>query len=536
MAAVAGATADAEQERPTAALARRGELVGELFNRHNLDLSRDLSDCLEKLTGVFHDCRSAFRAVVQLLIIFPGQLAFAAPTAIGRADDRAALSPSPKAAQSATAVTLVGFAGMTHLGIVSSVATAARGYTVLGYDGSEELVARVRRGELPVVEPGLDVLLAANRGRIDFGTSLHELNRCDVVYIAADVPTDDEAESDLAPIATLIEGVSCHLRNDAVLVLLCQVPPGFTRRIASVPHDRLIYQVETLVFGNAVERALNPERFIVGCADPTSPLPAPYREILNAFGCPVLPMRYESAELAKISINCCLVASITVANTLAELSELIGADWAEIVPALRLDRRIGQYSYLDPGLGVAGGNLERDLRTVLDLAAGTDADVGVVHAWITNSRHRRDWCWRVLRDHVLNSRRAAQIAVLGLAYKQNTRSTKNSPAIALLELLETMGVRVRVHDPVVPSAIVPFATGCADPLACAAGADALVLATPWPEYRALRVEDLAQVMAGRVLIDPFRLLSGEAATAAGFAYHALGMPPPRQLETGFLPC
>ena len=431
---------------------------------------------------------------------------------------------------------LVGFAGMTHLGIVSSVATAARGCTVLGYDDDEKLVARLRRGELPIIEPGLDALLAANRDRIGFSASLRELSRCDVVYVAADVPTDDEAESDLAPIVTLIEDVSRHLRDDAVLVLLCQVPPGFTRRIASMPQDRLIYQVETLVFGRAVERALNPERFIVGCADPTSPLPAPYREILDAFGCPVLPMRYESAELAKISINCCLVASVTVANTLAELSELIGADWAEIVPALRLDQRIGPHSYLDPGLGIAGGNLERDLRTVLDLAAGTGADVGVVHAWIANSRHRRDWCWRVLRDHVLNPPQTVQIAVLGLAYKQNTHSTKNSPAIALLSRLETMGVRARVHDPVVPSAIVPFAMGCADPLACAAGADALVLSTPWPEYRRLRIEDLARVMAGRVLIDPFRLLNGEAATAAGFAYHTLGMAPPRRLETSLSPC
>src|SRR6202007_1428128 len=109
------------------------------------------------------------------------------------------------------------------------------------------------------------------------------------------------------------------------------------------------------------------------------------RDVVDAFGCPILPLRYESAELAKISINFCLVASIGVANTLAELCESIGADWAEIVPALRLDRRIGPHSYLSPGLGIAGGNLERDLRTVLDLAADRRADTGIVEAWIANS-------------------------------------------------------------------------------------------------------------------------------------------------------
>ena len=103
------------------------------------------------------------------------------------------------------------------------------------------------------------------------------------------------------------------------------------------------------MFGWAVERATQPERFIVGCADPIRPLPRPYTMLLDAFDCPILPMRYESAELAKIAINCCLVASVSVANTLADLSERIGADWHEIAPALRLDRRIGAHSYLSPG-------------------------------------------------------------------------------------------------------------------------------------------------------------------------------------------
>src|SRR5204862_7230882 len=157
------------------------------------------------------------------------------------------------------------------------------------------------------------------------------------------------------------------------------------RAIETVLVERLIDQVETLVFGRAVARARHPERFMIGCAGPAKPLPARYRELLEAFGCPILPMRYESAELAKISINFCLVASIGVANTLAELCEAIGADWAEIIPALRLDRRIGPHSYLAPGLGIAGGNLERDLRTVLDLAAACHTDRGIEQAWTANS-------------------------------------------------------------------------------------------------------------------------------------------------------
>jgi UDPglucose 6-dehydrogenase len=418
--------------------------------------------------------------------------------------------------------TLVGIAGMTHLGINTAVATAARGFSVLGYDGDEDVIEALRARRLPVSEPQLDDLLGANAARLDFTADAAALRRCGVVYIAADVPTDGEGNSDLSPITGLIDRVSAALNDGAVLVVLCQVPPGFTRRIGSMPQERLYYQVETLIFGRAVERALHPERFIIGCADPSRPLPQPYRALLEAFSCPILPMRYESAELAKISINFCLVASVTTANVLAELSEAIGADWAEIVPALRLDKRIGQYSYLNAGLGISGGNLERDLRTVLRVGEGLPVDLGVVKAWMANSRHRKDWCWRVLSERVLARRPSARIAVFGLAYKENTHSTKNSPSLALLRHLE--GSDVCVHDPVVPPSVVPFARGFSDPLACAAGADALVIATPWPQYRAIAPEDLARVMAGRLLVDPYRLIDGARAVAVGFEYYALGTP------------
>src|SRR4029079_1307298 len=135
-----------------------------------------------------------------------------------------------------------------------------------------------------------------------------------------------------------------------------------------------------------------------------------------AFGCPILSMGYESAELTKIAINACLVSSISVANTLAELCENIGADWSEIAPALKLDRRIGQYSYLAPGLGIAGGNLERDLATVERFAAKHHTDAGVVRAWVTTSRHRRDWAAQTIRRVLLDANPKATLAVWGLAY------------------------------------------------------------------------------------------------------------------------
>lgn len=414
---------------------------------------------------------------------------------------------------------------MTHLGVVSATAVASKGFDTVCYDADGTLVRALERGELHVSEPGLSELLAANGARQQFVSSLAALRRCDVIYISPDVPTDDQGRSDLSGIELLIRNVAAVLSPHAILVVLCQVPPSFTRAIDVVPHDRLYYQVETLVFGRAVERAVRPERYIIGCADPQKPIDARFEKLLKAFNCPILPMRYESAELAKISINMMLVATISAANTLAEICEHSGAVWSEIVPALRLDARIGPHSYLAPGLGIAGGNLERDLSTVLRLASRFRTDAGVVSAWLANSRHRKAWAAETVRKAVLDRNPDALIAVWGLAYKENTHSVKNSPSLETIANLPN--VRIRAHDPVVVAARVTDRRieTAADPLDVAKDADALMILTPWPQYRAIAPAQVASALKGNVVLDPFGVFRPEEAAAAGLAYHTLGRPP-----------
>jgi UDPglucose 6-dehydrogenase len=420
-----------------------------------------------------------------------------------------------------SALPRIGYAAMTHLGLNAAVAAAAKGFETVCFDADPALIARLAGGDLPVVEPDLPELLATNRARIAFTADAADLARCDVVYLALDVPTDDAGRSDLAGLDRLLELVIPALGSRATLVVLSQVPPGFTRARLRAGLS-LYYQVETLIFGRAMERALRPERFIVGCADPTQPLPPALQAYLGAFGCPILPMRLESAELSKIAINCCLVSSISVANTLAELCEGIGAVWGEIAPALKLDRRIGQHAYLTPGLGIAGGNLERDLATVIRLAEATGSDAGVVRAWLTNSWHRRDWAARTIKRALLDKAPEATVAVWGLAYKENTNSVKNSPSLATLRQLP--GARLVLHDPIVPASAAGHAsaTGAAEPLQAAAGADALMILTPWPQYKAIPPAAIAQAMRGRIVLDPYGVLDGGAAREAGLEYHTLG--------------
>ena len=408
---------------------------------------------------------------------------------------------------------VIGFAGMTHLGVNSAAAALQRGFRMVAFDADAAVIESLRQGKTPVSEPGLEEILREKKSLAMYTTVASDLGRCNLVYISTDVATDEQGRSDLSRVRRLIDGVRPSLGAEAVLVVLCQVPPGFTRSLG-LPRERLFYQVETLVFGAAVERAVHPERFIVGCADPERALPAAYGEYLRAFGCPILPMGYESAELAKIAINCCLVASVSVANTLAELCERLDADWSELVPALRLDRRIGPHAYLAPGLGIAGGNLERDLATVIRLAQEHGTDAGVVQAWLANSRHRRDWAARTIRALLLDANPQAVIAVWGLAYKENTSSVKNSPALATIAQLQ--GTTLRLHDPVVPTATAKA------PLEAARGAAALMILTPWPEYREIEPAKIAAAMRGRIVLDPYRVLEEKAAAAAGLVLHSLG--------------
>jgi len=418
---------------------------------------------------------------------------------------------------------LLGFVGMTHLGLVSAAAAAAKGFHTVAADPDEGCIAALRRGSLPVVEPGLAALLAEHGALLRFESDPAAVADCDLVYVAPDVPVQADGTSDPTPVDALLAWARGAVKPGCVLVVLSQVPPGFTRRRLA-PGPALYYQVETLIFGRAVERALEPERFIVGCEDPAAPLPAALTAFLAAFACPILTMRFESAELAKISINLCLVAQLSITNTIAELCEGVGAEWREIAPALRLDQRIGRHAYLGAGLGIGGGNLLRDVATARRLAAEAGSDDAVLRGFEANSRHRRDWALRALSRALAGTVRP-RVAILGIAYKQDTAETLNSPGIALAEALG--GAMLRLHDPAVDLAdFAVLGSAIADPLEACEGCDAVALMTPWSVYRTLDPAALATAMRGRILLDPYGLIDAASCAAAGLERHVLGSPAP----------
>ena len=415
---------------------------------------------------------------------------------------------------------IIGFAGLTHLGLNSAVSCAYRGFKTIGYHDDPNLVEKLNNGLPNILEPQLSELMAESKDRLNFSSDISCLHDCDLVYIAVDVPTNDTGESNLSSVENIISKTCAAMNENAILVILCQVHPGFTRKL-NWPKERLYYQVETLIFGCAMDRAINPERYIIGCNNPEKALLPVMSDLLGAFNCPILLMKYESAELAKISINMFLVASVSTSNTLAELCEKIGADWFEIVPALRLDKRIGQYAYLTPGLGISGGNLERDLKTILNFSKKFDTDAGVVSAWIENSLYRKKWALHKLQQLVLSVNKKPLIGLLGLTYKENTHSIKNSPSIELLMNLKNCNVRA--FDPSLPQHLPDLGIKLVDSKEEVLDkADVLIIMTPWEQFRELSIHEIVNRMTGRIIIDPFRLLNGRELMIKGFTYASLG--------------
>ena len=419
---------------------------------------------------------------------------------------------------------MIGVLGMSHLGIITSTGIASKGFDVTAFDQNRILIENLKKFNFPIMEPGLEELAnSIPDNQIKFTTNLSELKNCELIFLAQDVNTSINNQSDTSYIETLLHDASKFISNQSCLVILCQVKPGFTRSLASKYKFKIVYQVETLIFGNAVSRFLNPERFIVGKSDENFILHPKHKQLLEYFDCPILEMNFESAELTKISINLFLASSITTTNALAEICEKIGAKWTDIVPALKLDPRIGDKSYLNPGLGISGGNIERDIQNIVELLTIHKLDNKLFTFFESSSRHRKLWPSKIAEQNILTPNQKPKVAVWGLTYKKNTKSTKNSPALVNISKLAA-NFRIYAHDPALSKSDLDQTEMhfTKDKMEALEGSDCLIIFTDWDEYRKVNVEEIKKLMKGNLIIDPYRILENNFALNSNFKYFCLG--------------
>lgn len=394
----------------------------------------------------------------------------------------------------------IGYIGLSHLGINHVAASAVKGFKVIGYDKDEKMIKDLKQGKINFYEKNLERNLLKNRKIISFTNKVEDLNKCDLIFFSQDVPTNLAGKSDIKKIKKLIFPVLKKLNKEATLVILSQVPPGFTERINWKP-SKLYYQVETLIFSKAQQRALFPERIIVG-RNLNNKFDSSYFRYLKKFSCPIIEMNFRSAELAKISINIFLISQVTSTNLLSEISENIGGDWNKIKESLQFDRRIGKYSYLLPGLGISGGNLERDLKTTLDFSVNNKNFKDYLESIIKISEYRKDWIYRKFKN-TPGLRKIKNIGILGLSYKEGTNSIKNSPALRFIKKIKNKKFKIYLYDPKVKyfknNLNLNFCNKSSEVLY---KSELILFCTPWKKFKEIQLDIYKNI---KVIIDPYNI-------------------------------
>jgi UDPglucose 6-dehydrogenase len=421
--------------------------------------------------------------------------------------------------------------GLWHLGTVTAACTAAAGVRTVGIDLDRERITRLAAGEPPLYEPGLSDLVRSGiaAGTLTFSADVASVSDADIIWICHDTPVDEEDRADVDAVRKQAESLFVHLKDGAVVLVSAQLPVGsvasLERGFAPQARGRTVAfacSPENLRLGRAIEVFQSPGRIIVGVRD------GPAREILEPllqkFCRTLIWMSVESAEMVKHGLNSFLAASVTFANELAVICERVSADASEVEQGLRSDPRVGPGAYVRAGPAFAGGTLARDVNFLRTLAQEHRLTLPVMDGIIASNRAHSQWALGHLR-HALQPLSGRIIGVLGLAYKPGTSALRRSPSIELIRALIHDGARVQAFDPHVtalPDELQRSVGLGIDARAAATGADALVVATECPEFRKLTVDDIAGVMAGRVILDPGRFLDPSFAVDSRLSLISVG--------------
>ncbi len=427
---------------------------------------------------------------------------------------------------------ITGFVGLTHLGIVSSICWASRFPTVIAVDPDPGIIDKLSSGDLPIEEPKLGDMFNESKDNISFTTDFSLLSDCSTVFITQDIKTDENNRSDYGSFYDLVEKVIPHLSAGTKIVVMSQVSVGTCNKLMNNIKKRrpdldfeLFYMVETLIIGNAVDRFLQPERIILGTRSGSGVALdkyAAFKKRLNEFGAPLVIMKYESAELTKLAINFYLFNSVSYANTVADLCEAYGADMNEIIPALRLDKRIGTYAYIKPGIGVTGGNLERDMMSLMQLEKNKTLNSDLIEVLVNLNITRYKWVEKKLQAYLFPNVKKPKICIWGLAYKRDVTSLKNSIALKIIDELSDEAF-FSAYDPLVKSTGHPKNVVIGqDRYVAARGSHCVIVLTDPDEFKALDVEKLKKLMEYPLIIDCVNLYSNRFEELNDFKYIAIG--------------
>jgi UDPglucose 6-dehydrogenase len=426
----------------------------------------------------------------------------------------------------------VAVVGTGYVGLPTGVVLADMGHEVACIDRDEAKLARIRAGESPIYEPGLEEVLekVLKTGRFKTSATIAEgMEGAEIVFIAVGTPQGEDGLPDMAQVVGAAEEIGRCVRSPVVVVNKSTVPVGsgdlVREKILSQGADPSLVSVvsnpEFLREGSAVKDSYNPDRIVIGADNDQAA--EKLKELYQGVDCTVFVTDVRSAELIKYASNSFLATKISFINAVSRVCELCGADVEEVAHGMGMDRRIGA-EFLKAGLGWGGSCFPKDVNALIAQAQALGYDFSMLRAssqvnddQVVNFMDRLERMTGGLRDKT--------VAVLGLAFKPNTDDVRDAKSREIIQSLLAKGASVRAYDPVaMPNmrAQLQEVEYCPDAYAAATGAHATVLVTEWAEFAALDLPKLAGLMAGRVLLDGRRLFDPQKARAAGFDYARVG--------------
>ena len=430
--------------------------------------------------------------------------------------------------------------GAGYVGLVSAACFAEFGWTVICVDEDADRVAQLRRGEVPIYEPGLDALFERNAtaGRLNFSTSLSQaVQEAELVLLAVGTPMRrGDGYADLRYIFEAVNEIAPHLNADVVIATKSTVPVGtgreIERRLRELRPDldiAVCSNPEFLREGSAIRDFTNPDRVLIGCGDHRG------REVMRRlyqplalWSAPLVFVSLELAELAKYAANAFLAMKVTFINELADLCEVVGADVQEVATAIGADGRIGP-KFLNAGPGYGGSCFPKDVAALIRTAREAKAPLSLVEQVEKVNTERRISIAARIEAAAGGTVREKTIGVLGVTFKPNTDDMRDAPSLVILPILQAKGARIRAYDPqgsANAQELLPGVEWCESALEVAEGAAVLVVLTEWNEFRALDLKQVCELMLGNVLVDLRNVYSEALAEEARLAYYAIGHTPP----------
>jgi UDPglucose 6-dehydrogenase len=431
--------------------------------------------------------------------------------------------------------------GTGYVGLVTGTCFADMGNTVTCVDIVEEKIAKLKRGEMPIYEPGLAEMVARNvrAGRLYFTTSYSEgLRGSEFIFIAVNTPTGSaEGGTDIGYVEMAARMIAQELDHDAIIINKSTVPVGSGDVVKRLIRENLrrsgvtfavVSNPEFLREGAAIQDFLNPDRIVLGSSD---------KEAAQRVAALYLPLRAPiimtdiyTAEMIKYASNAFLATKISFINEIAQICERLGADVKEVAVGMGYDKRIGR-AFLDAGIGYGGSCFPKDVRALAHMADEAGLHPQLLHAVMEINHDQR----RLVIDKlvsILGSLRQTTIGLLGLAFKANTDDMREAPSLDLVRWITAQGGRIRAYDPVARETArrameregirLELVTFCSSAYEVADNADAIVIVTDWNEFKSLDMLQIRNMMRRPVLIDGRNIYEPQEMANLGFTYRGIG--------------